>query len=227
MLTERLKVFIDGGLIRKIPTRWQLFQGEIEMSPYVWGPDVTAEDAYARPFGHPVVRQPLIFSQVGLDHLGTGSALGARLESLAAHLQLTYHRGMPVFDLQVVQTHEGGLRHLRRSIEDIVAQRTPLARRRLRLAHLIIADPTAYYAKFLGDDGWIARAARLDYPLPADEGSNFPIEFFSLVGLVNYCAETFPERPRDVAWRDYPRHLFRLAGRRYRETGGLGWGGKA
>jgi hypothetical protein len=224
-LAERLRVFRAAGLMDAVPTRWQIRQGGLEMTPYVVSTDVTAEEGYRRaPLGHPVLRQPLIFAEIGRDHLRTGSALDARLESVCAHLQLTHHRGMPVFDLQMVQTHAGGLEHLEAELEALLRGVTPAAlRRRRRIATLILREPDEYFRRFLGPDGWIARAARLEYPTPRDERSNVPPEFFSLVGFLNYCAAAFPARPRDVAWWRYPRYVARLATRRFREGGGLGW----
>src|SRR5688572_30827204 len=116
-LASRLQVFVDAGLLARIPTRWQLLQGEIEMTPYVVSTDATSEEGYRDHLAsHPLVRQLTIFAHVGPDHLRTGSALGAKLESICAHLIVTFHRGMPVFDLQVIQTHDRGLERLREAI---------------------------------------------------------------------------------------------------------------
>jgi hypothetical protein len=220
-LAARLRVFTDAGLLRQIPTQWQLRQGEWEMTPYVMSTDATDERAYKR-LGHPVLRQAIILREVGIDHLATGSALGVELESVITHLQLTFHQGMPVFDLQIVQTHPNGLERLRAALEDMAAGTTPLGRRRRRIAAAIFLDPDAYLARFFGPDGWLARAARFDYATPAEEGSAFPPEFFSLVGLVDYCATKFPAE-RDVSWARLPGHLLHLAGRRFREGRGFGW----
>ncbi|HTM21203.1 MAG TPA: hypothetical protein VL172_11860 [Kofleriaceae bacterium] len=218
-LETRLRPFVTAGLLTRIPTPAQLRQAELEMTPYVISTDATLESAYRRPFGHPLLRQPLVASQVGIDHFRTGSALGARLPSLIAHLQLTYHQGMPVFDLQAVQTHPAGLDQLRGAMIDIRAPRTALARRRRRIADLIFRDPDGYFDRFLGGDGWIARAARFDYDSAAAAASSFPPEFFSLVGLLEYSARTFPDRPP----RRAPGRLLALASRRFREGRGFGW----
>jgi hypothetical protein len=221
-LEVRVRPFLDAGLLRAVPTRWQIRLGQIEMTPYVISTDATAEEGYRSGFGHPLVRQPIIFSQVGLDHLRTGSALGARLDSLCAHLQLTFHRGMPVFDLQAVQTHPGGLDRLAEAIDAI---RTGRAARRHAIARLILRDPDAYFARFTGADGWIERARRFDYPSAADQESDFPPEFFSLVGFLDHCTRSFPPRPsadpRQVARA--PGRLVALATRRFREGRGFGW----
>lgn len=208
---DRLRVFLDRGLLAGVPTRWQVLQGELEMTPYVISTDATAEHGYRdHLMSHPVVRQALIFPHVGLDHLRTGAALGARLESLCAHLIVTFHQGMPVFDLQVIQTHPGGLARLRAAIDEALAHRTGLGRRRWKIAQTLFLDPRAYLTQFLGDSGWIARAERFDYPAPADEGSAFPPEFYSLVGFLGHCLELPTGLPP-------PGHLLRLATRRFRE----------
>jgi hypothetical protein len=222
-LGERLRVFADAGLIPAVPTWWQIRQGELEMTPYVISTDATAEEGYAgKPLGHPLLRQPLVVSQVGWDHFRTGSGLDVALESLCAHLQLTYHRGMPVFDLQAVQTHPGGLDRLRACMEDLVEPVTALGRRRRRLAGLILARPEEYAGRFLARGGWIERAARLDYPTPADEGSDFPAEFWSLTGFLGYCTR-FPAERAALPWHRLPRHYARLVGRRLREGRRMGW----
>jgi hypothetical protein len=222
-LASRLRIFTDAGLLRRIPTPWQLRQGEWEMTPYVMSTDATTEAGYTR-LGHPILRQPIIFREVGFDHLATGSALGVKLESLCAHLQLTFHQGMPVFDLQVVQTHPDGLVQLRAALEDMAAGTTKLGRRRRRIAKMILLDPDAYIGRFFGADGWLARAERLDYPMPSEEGAAFPPEFYSLVGFLNHCAEAFPAQ-REQSWMRVPGHLLHLAGRRFREGRGFGWMG--
>jgi hypothetical protein len=226
-LEARLQVFVEAGLLARVPTRWQLLQAEIEMTPYVVSTDATAEEGYRDHLAsHPLVRQLRLFAHVGRDHLRTGSALGAKLESVCAHLILTYHRGMPVFDLQVIQTHERGLDRLRDAIRETLDGSTPTGARRAAIATTLLREPRAYLEGFLGDGGYIARAARFDYPGPTDEGSKFPREFWSLVDLAAYAAASFPARPRDLAWTRYPRHVMRLASRRARDGGRMGWFGQ-
>jgi hypothetical protein len=222
-LAARLRIFTDAGLLRRIPTRWQLRQGEWEMTPYVMSTDATDEAHYTR-LGHPVLRQAIILREVGLDHLATGSALGVKLESVCTHLLLTYHQGMPVFDLQVVQTHPDGLAQLRAALEDMAAGSTPLGQRRRRIASRIFLDAEEYIGRFFGAQGWLARAERFDYATPDEARSAFPTEFFSLVGLLDYCANNFPAE-REVPWARVPAHLLHLLGRRFREGRGFGWFG--
>lgn len=223
-LAQRFSTFVDAGLLGRIPTRWQLLQAEIEMTPYVISTDATSEEGYRSHIpSHPLVRQLLLLAHVGPDHLRTGSALGAKLGSICAHLILTLHRGMPVFDLQVVQTHEHGLGRLRDEIDATFAASTPIGRSRWRLVSTLLQDPRAYLEQFLGAGGWIARAERFDYPAPTDESSKFPPEFWSLVELARYSEATFPAHRRDIPLTRLPGYLLHLAGRRGREGRGTGW----
>jgi hypothetical protein len=96
---------------------------------------------------------------------------------------------------------------------------TATGRRRRAIARLILRDPDGYHDRFAGEDGWIARARRFDYAGPAEEGSQFPAEFFSLVGFLDHCARSFPASPSASDWR----RIGALLSRRFREGRGMGW----
>lgn len=220
-IARRLEVFRTAGLIPVIPTGWQILQAELEMLPFVISTDATMETRYAgAPLAHPWLRQPLIASQIGRDHFRTGSGLECRLESVCTHLHFTFHQGFPVFDLQLVQTHAAGLPTLRRKTEELLANRTPWARKRNRLVSLILPRASEYYADFLGPEGYIARAERFDYPTAAAAGVAFPEEFYSFVGFINYAATM---RSEPVSWTQLPAHVAHLLGRRFREGKRFGW----
>ncbi|MCA9573937.1 MAG: hypothetical protein H6726_05565 [Sandaracinaceae bacterium] len=220
-LAARLAPFVEAGLVTRIPTAAQVRQGELQMLPYVISSDATSEECYAgTPLGHPVVRQPVLLGLIGRDHLETGTGLAAALDSVIRHLHFTYHQGMPVWDLQVIQTHEGGLDALRAETEALLAPRTRVHRARRRLLGWIVADPDAYLRLFLGEDGYIARAARFDYPKPSEEDAEFPPEFFSLVDFVNYCAVAFPEQ---VPLHLVPQRALAVVSRRFREGKRIEW----
>lgn len=220
-LARRLAPLVEAGLIQRVPTDAQVRQGELQMLPYVISADATYEEFYeGTPLGHPVVRQPILLALIGKDHLETGTGLAAALQSVIRHTHFTYHQGMPVWDLQVIQTHPGGLEALRAETEALLAPRTLRHRARRALLGCILADPDSYLRLFLGDDGYIARAARFDYPGPSDEGAAFPPEFFSLVDFVNHCAAAYPA---DVPVARLPRHLVELIGRRFREGKTIEW----
>ena len=224
-LARRLAPFRTTGRIPVLPTRWQIFQGELQMWAWVISTDVTEEARYTgAPLAHPWARQPVIFYTIGPDHLRIGTGMGARPESTAAHLHFTFHRGLPVWDLQVLQSHPGGLSLLRDQTEQMLAEQSPWARRRMRRLRWILPQPEAYLSRFLGEEGWIARAEALDYGDNPDPGA-IPDEFHSVVAFMEHCAQSFPEQPshheRAVAL-DLAHHFTR----RFRERGGFGWFGR-
>ena len=212
----RLKVFRDAGLIHTIPTDWQLLQGQVEMAPFVVFPDSGDQARYeGAPMSHPVVRTPLVFAHVGWEHFRVGHGLQSSCRALLRHLNIVQHEGMPVFDLQLVQTHPNGLQQLRSYLAAVDEGATSARRAERRLVDLVIPDAASYRRKFLEPDGWIDRAARFDY----DEApAVLRKEFASLVNFVNYCADAFPPRPEDMgAWRNVAQ-LTRLFTTRFRSA---------
>jgi len=217
-LATRLRPFLDAGLMGHVPKPFQIRQGELVMFPYVISSEATDESRYTRTlYGHPLARQLIILAMVGRDHLDPGCSLGARFESIATHLLTTHHLGMPVFDLQLLHTHPDGLPRLRAVITDHLARSSDAARRRARWIGRILKDPDGYHRLFLGDDGYIARAERMEYPAPDAEGSGLPPEFFSLAAFLEHCATTYPRTVAELGWRRLPGHLAHLAGRHRRE----------
>src|SRR4051794_24437412 len=93
----RLAVFVDAGLIERVPTTWQLLQGQIEMAPYVMLPDAGDRARYAGArLGHPLLRTPIVLREVGANHLRIGHGLHNPAEVLFRHLNFVLHSGMPV-----------------------------------------------------------------------------------------------------------------------------------
>ena len=220
-LEQRLRVFLDAGMLSDIPTPWQILQGTVEGMLFVVSSDAVLESRYrGAPFAHPFLRQPLLLLASGRDHARVGPAFDAKFESVCKHLYLTYHWGMPVFDLQVLQTHPDGLARFRARTEELLAGRTRWGRFMRRYQALILPRGDAYLREFLGEDGWIARAERLDYPAPETETSNLPPEFFGLVDFLEHCLR-FPATRAGFAWYRVPGRLLYLMARRFREGGSL------
>jgi hypothetical protein len=223
-LAERLSPLRTHDRLTVLPTPWQIFQAELEMWPFVISIDVTDEPKYSgAPLGHPVVRQPFIFREVGFDHLRIGTGLRSQLISLCRHLQLTYHRGMPAWDLQLIQTHPNGLDTLRESMQELLADESRDARRINRLARRLMPHPERYHQLYLGPDGWIARAQANAYPSAEESGALLPPEYYSLVGFLEHAQSRFPATRSDLPWVRWPWHLARLPFRILREGGSLGW----
>ncbi|MCA9518934.1 MAG: hypothetical protein KC635_28555 [Myxococcales bacterium] len=217
-LAFRLAPFTERGLIPTLPTDWQLVCGQVEMAPYVVMPDKGDRGRYAGALlGHPLLRQPVVLSQVGLDHFRVGHGLQAGARAQFDHLAFVFHEGMPVYDLQVCQTHPRGLERLREHLEAIDAGATPRDRARRRLADLVIPDAAGYRRRFLEPGGYIDRAAAFDYDGPAADFLR--PEFTSLVSFMRYCADAFEAAParKGSAWWRRAGRLANLGSRRFRE----------
>lgn len=217
-LNRRLRPFHDAGLLDGLPTDWQLLCGQLEMAPYVVLPDAGDRRRYegAR-CGHPLLRTPIVLSQIGWEHLRVGHGLHSTLRTLILHLAYVFHEGMPAFDLQLVQTHEGGLDALRRFLEAL--EQAPQDDHHRRLIELVIPNASAYRQAFLEEGGWIARAARFDYPTAQEAAAFLRPEFTQLTTFLAYCRDTFPQDTRgEHPWR-VTRRILDLASRRLRERG--------
>jgi hypothetical protein len=211
-IATRLRIFVDRGLIPVLPTRWQLIQGEAEMAPYVVAPDAGDQRRYAgAPLGHPVLRQTIVFTCLGPEHLRIGSGFHTSFEVLVKHLMFVHHEGMPAYDLQLVHSVPGGLDALRRYAREIEAGATPLRRLQRRLIDLIIPDPSGYRNRFLAPGGWIDRAKRFDYPRGEELPSFLRPEWTSLVAFANYCTSRFDKTAAGMGPLGVARHLARLA----------------
>jgi hypothetical protein len=207
----RLRVFLEAGLIQRVPTRWQLLQGQLEMLLYVILPDANDGARYAgAPLGNPLIRQPFLLAEIGIDHLRAGHGLDASLEGLIKHLNFVLHVDYPVYDLQLLQTVPGGLEALRRVTTEIDQPRTMERRRQQWLADSIVPDADRYRRRLVEEGGWIDRAAALDYPPDSDQSAYLRPEFSSLVGFMNYCAVRLPESPRETPPLALPGHLASL-----------------
>ncbi len=212
--TIRLAGFIDAGLIGEIPTDWQLLQGQLEMAPFVVLPDEGDSARYAgAPMSHPVLRTPLVFGHIGWEHLRVGHGLHSSPLALFKHLAIVQHEGMPVYDMQLVQTVPQGLERLRAHMQAIEDATTASRWAERALIDLVIPDASSYRRNFLAPGGWIDRAAAFDYePVPAI----LRPEFATLVNFINYCLVTFAPTPEGLDPFTRMRHMARLFSTRFR-----------
>ena len=215
---SRLAVFVNAGLIKRVPTPWQLFLGQLEMAPYVFLPDDTDRIRYqGTRFGHPLARTPIVLWNVGLDHFRVGSGLGAKPASVYRHLNFVYHHGMPAYDLQLAQTIPNGLEALRLCTEEIERGATKAGRRQRRWIDRVVPNAAEYRHRFLRKGGWIDQAANLDYPRDSQIPTFQRQEFTSLARFANYCATAFPGSPGDVPFSSLPKRLWQLTTRGVRD----------
>jgi hypothetical protein len=194
-LFQRLSPFIERGLIERVPTNWQIFQGSVEMLQYVVIPDMDDGRRYAgAPLGHPVVRTPFLVAYTLGGHFNVGSGLRASERALQKHLLAVHHFGQPVYDLQLAQTHPDGLGRLRRKFEDVRRGATSLHRLERTFVGGIVPSWDAYCEAMLDH---IDRAARFDYDAAPAWARK---EFWSLSAFMDHCANAYPatvkgERP--------------------------------
>jgi len=220
-LSVRLAPFLERGLLREpLPTTWQLLLGQLEMAPYVVMPDAGDAKRYEGAlYSHPLVRTPIVVSQIGWEHLRVGHGLHSSMEALERHIAYVFHEGMPVFDLQLVQTHPGGLARLRKFLDDIESGASEEHLRHRRLSGLIIPNAARYRSWFTAPGGWIDRAAAFDYPTIDTAAPFLRAEFTDLVAFVAYCARTFPPSPLAERPDKAVARIAALATRRFREKG--------
>jgi len=196
-LQSRLQVFVEAGLLERVPTDWQLFLGQLEMAPYVVMPDAGDAARYAgAPLGHPLLRTPVVFSQIGWEHLRVGHGLHSSLKAIVLHIAYVFHEGMPSFDLQLVQTHPDGLETLRAFLNAIDEGATAEFRHHRRLIDLVLPNAAGYRRDFTAPGGYIDRALAFDYPTAEEVAPFLRPEFTDLSRFVAYCERTFPASPR-------------------------------
>ncbi|MEZ4269429.1 MAG: hypothetical protein R3F39_23970 [Myxococcota bacterium] len=215
----RLAPFVERGLIARVPTTWQLFCAQVEMAPYVVMADDGDSARYAGTrLGHPILRTPLVLSQIGRDQLRIGHGLHSTALGVFRHLSYVLHEGFPTYDMQLVQTHPDGLARFRAHLEAVESAATPAAARERRLVDLVIPNASAYRTRFLEPGGWLDQAAAFDYPDAASLPEFLRPDFSSLTAFANYAASAFPERARDTPLSRVPAQLLRLVTRRFTKS---------
>lgn len=189
---ERLAFFVERGLLRSIPSRWQLGVGAAIMLPFVLNETPAERERNRRTLlGQVPVRVPLqLLYCPGQALVGTG--LSASLSTLVRHVVSAFHDDAVIaYDLQLLQTHPGGLEALAAAAQRIAAGRDPLAWPLTQ----IVGGP-GYHERLVE---LAAEAAEFRYPdIVADP------RFSSLVGFAEFCL-TLPDWPEkdfyDFDWR--------------------------
>ena len=206
-LRRRMRVYLEDGIVKDLPNRWQVLQGEWEMAPYVVIPDADDSQRYeSAPMGNPLLRTPLVLFYIGLDHFRIGTGLGAGTNSLIKHLNIVHHQIMPDWDLQLLQLKSGGLEKLKLYIDELDSKRPKLKHRIHRaLIDAVLPDAREYRREFVKPGGWIERAANFDYTTDDDIPTYLRQEFFSLTRFLEWC-KTFPE---DCSNASVPKVLLR------------------
>jgi hypothetical protein len=188
-LKNRLAPFLASGMLTGVPNQWQITQGNWEMAPYVVVPDVDDSDRYAGAvMGHPMLRTPLVLAYIGWDHFKVGSGLSASVDAIIKHLCIVHHQVMPDYDLQLLQTHPNGFEKLEAYIKQLDSEK-PRFKHRMhkKVIDAVLPDAREYRSMYLGENGWIARAKRMDYTQDSMIPDYLRADFFSLVKFLEYC----------------------------------------
>ena len=180
----RLQFFVDRGMLRAIPSRWQLRAGCVVMLPFVLNETEVERRTNRRTLlGQVPLRVPLqILFSPAQAIVGTG--LDERCDAIVRHLLSSFHDDAVItYDLQLLQTHPNGLQRLAEAAESVATGR-----------HLLAWPLT----QMVGGPGYHAHlielaAAACEYRYPQECADP---RFSSLVGFAEYCL-TLPDWPGD------------------------------
>ncbi|MFK7986364.1 MAG: hypothetical protein AB8I08_10060 [Sandaracinaceae bacterium] len=194
-LDTRMRRLVELGHIEQVPTRLQLIVGSIDMLRFWISP--AAADYYASKgihFGFHQVLRVLDDPASMVDPTGFLSTP----DNIIGHLMQVVHAN-PTYDLQLLESHEGGLAELERQVEQMIAGTHP----RAQSIGAIVEDPN-YHGRLLA----YTRAYR------ADPGADSPLRdniatdprwqeieraFGTLPNAMRYFAK-MPTTPRAGAW---------------------------
>jgi hypothetical protein len=182
-LRERLGFFVEAGWLEAVPSAWQVRVGWLAMLPVTLS-ESERERARSRstwlgqiPFRVPL--QALYSPPQALAETG----LYEPASHIVRHLLSVYHEDAFLgYDLQLLQSHEGGLELLRRRAAEVATSPGWVARGLREL----VAWP-GYHAGLVT---LAERAERFDYPDPLD----LDRRFVTLVGFAQFCL-TLPDWP--------------------------------
>lgn len=179
---DRLNFFVERRLIPRVPSSWQLAVGSLTMMPVVYGESDGKRARNRRTLlGQIPVRASLQMLYCPQQVL-VGTGLLATRETVIRHVLSVFHEdSMLTYDLQLLQTHQGGLAELQERARTVARNDTLMAR---LLAGMV--GGRGYHARVVE----LARAAeRFEYP---DEPPDS--RFGTLVGFARYCL-TLPDWP--------------------------------
>ncbi|MCP3139467.1 hypothetical protein [Pyxidicoccus xibeiensis] len=184
-LQERFGFFVKHGHLDRVPSSWQVRVGGMAMLPVTLS-ESERERARSRTtlMGQVPIRVPL---QILYNprQLIADSGLTQRPASIVRHVVSVYHEDAFLgYDLQLLQSHPGGLALLREEAAKVVEGRTRWA----PYLRKLVAWP-GYHARLVD----LAEAAgRFEYPDPLDVDPRFA----SLVGFAKFCLSMpdWPER---------------------------------
>lgn len=185
----RFQFFVERGLLEAVPHPRQLRAGTLQMLSFAANETPVEHAANRRSlWGHLPLRLPLQLLYCPQQFI-VWNGLLATPRTLVKHLLSAFHEDRVIaYDLQMLQSHPGGLDQLERAAEAVARRRHPLWR--------MLSAIAGGYHGHLAD---LARAAgRFEYPPDLDP------RFSSLIGFGRYCLTLPPPPPPGTTPRTPP-----------------------
>lgn len=207
VIDARLERLRQLGHLERVPTRLQLVVGSVDMIRFWINP--AAADYYRQQGIDYTFHQLLRILDEPASMVDPTGFLSTA-DNIIGHVMQVVHAN-PAYDLQLLESHEGGLDELERQVEAMIAGTHP----RAASIGAIVEEPD-YHERLLGFVRDYKRTRDADAPI-RDNVQNDPhfaeLErtFGTLPRAMAYFAQ-LPDRPLAAAWhlltvRDFPRHL--------------------
>jgi hypothetical protein len=188
-IDDRIGWFVRAGRLERVPTPWQVRMGTAVMMPITFS-ESERERARSRSTlaGQVPIRVPLQVLYAPRQVLSS-SGLELRARDIVRHLLCVYHEDAFLgYDLQLLESHVGGLELLEREAARVVDRRNALT----PLLERVVGWP-GYHARLVE----LAMRARAgEYPDPLD----LDPRFCTLLGFARFCC-SLPDWPaREFYW---------------------------
>ncbi|MCA9610719.1 MAG: hypothetical protein KC619_34225 [Myxococcales bacterium] len=182
-IEERLGFFVRHGMLERLPSRWQVSVGWAAMLPVTLSESERERERSRRGWMAQIPRRALFQVIYEPRQLWIDTGLSQRPAQIVRHLLSVYHEDAFLgYDLQLLQSHPGGLALLRDEAGKVASGHGRWAR---------------YLEKVTSWPGYHARLVKLatdaeafHYPDPLDLDRRFA----SLVGFATWCT-TLPDWP--------------------------------
>jgi hypothetical protein len=188
-IDARLGWFVRAGRLERLPSPWQLRIGTTVMLPITLSESERERSRSRSTFaGQVPIRVPLQLLYSPRQLLST-SGIELRARDIVRHLLCVYHEDAFLgYDLQLLESHDGGLELLESEANQVVEGRNRIS----SILQRVVGWP-GYHAGLVE---LAARARAGEYPDPLD----LDPRFCTLLGFAQFCC-SLPDWPdREFYW---------------------------
>lgn len=188
-IDARLGWFVRAGRLERVPSAWQLRIGTTVMLPITLSESERERARSRNTFaGQVPIRVPLQLLYSPRQLLST-SGIELRARDIVRHLLCVYHEDAFLgYDLQLLESHDGGLELLESEAMRVVEGRSRIS----RILQRVVGWP-GYHAGLVE---LATRARAGEYPDPLD----LDPRFCTLLGFARFCG-SLPDWPsREFYW---------------------------